>query len=553
MNYYNDILKSIKRVLIYLRKSREDYEYEKKSQDYDTLARHRARLISILNDMGLKISEEDIYEEVVSGDSISERPVVQEVLLAIEKEYDAVAIIDVQRLTRGGYTDQGRIIDTFKYTNTLIITPDKIFDLNNKADEEYFADKLNFSRKEYDHIKKRLNDGRKDSVKEGKFIGSRCAYGYKRVKLEFEKGYSLEIVEEQAKILRKMGKMILEGKGTFAIATYLNNLGIKTEYNCEWAKNGIRELLRNWELAGYVKWQERKTVRVFENGKLITKIIRQKLPACFNGETVDEKDLQEGEYLICKGKHKGIFTYEEFKKIQEKLDACSTKYVPTDLSLKNPLAGILVCAKCNLVMARREGTATYWTPRKDKTGTKHIYPAKPIVSCSNKKRCGTVTHTLSYIENLIIEALTEWLVENKKVIKEYNKNSANLFNEELNKINILNNEIEKEEIKLERIMDLLEDGTYTKELYNKRSTPIQDNIKKLKQNIKDIEKNSEQVKMDKVRTLIPKIEKCIKLYPKLEDVKQKNDLLHTVLEKVLYTKTKSRNDSDLQLDIYPKL
>ena len=49
MYYYSELIKNLKNVAIYLRKSREDVEYEKKSNDYDTLLRHRMRLLSYAN------------------------------------------------------------------------------------------------------------------------------------------------------------------------------------------------------------------------------------------------------------------------------------------------------------------------------------------------------------------------------------------------------------------------------------------------------------------------------------------------------------------------
>ena len=70
MYYYSELIKNLKNVAIYLRKSREDVEYEKKSNDYDTLLRHRMRLLSYANELNLKIDSKNIYEEVVSGDSI---------------------------------------------------------------------------------------------------------------------------------------------------------------------------------------------------------------------------------------------------------------------------------------------------------------------------------------------------------------------------------------------------------------------------------------------------------------------------------------------------
>ena len=45
---------------MYLRKSREDVEYERKSNDYDTLERHKKRLLSYAREINIEIDL--IYE-----------------------------------------------------------------------------------------------------------------------------------------------------------------------------------------------------------------------------------------------------------------------------------------------------------------------------------------------------------------------------------------------------------------------------------------------------------------------------------------------------------
>ena len=65
---------------IYLRKSRKDLE----NQDYDVLKRHRKILLDFAKSKRITIHEEDIYEEVVSGETIQDRPIIQNLLKKIE-------------------------------------------------------------------------------------------------------------------------------------------------------------------------------------------------------------------------------------------------------------------------------------------------------------------------------------------------------------------------------------------------------------------------------------------------------------------------------------
>ena len=100
---------------IYLRKSRKDLELEK-SENYDTLTRHRNTLLELAHKMSLTIGK--IYEEVVSGDSIAARPEMQQLLNDVaEGIWEGVLVMEIERLARGDTSDQGIVARTFTYTD----------------------------------------------------------------------------------------------------------------------------------------------------------------------------------------------------------------------------------------------------------------------------------------------------------------------------------------------------------------------------------------------------------------------------------------------------
>lgn len=89
----------------------------------DTLRRHKAALTAYAERYGYQVEPEDIYEEVVSGESLFSRPQMLRLLESVSAgKYEAVLCMDMQRLGRGGMYDQGFILDTFKSTETLIVT-----------------------------------------------------------------------------------------------------------------------------------------------------------------------------------------------------------------------------------------------------------------------------------------------------------------------------------------------------------------------------------------------------------------------------------------------
>ena len=185
---------------IYLRKSRKDLDAEALGEG-ETLSRHLAILKALAQRMELNVVR--VYAEVVSGESIDARPQMQELLRDVESGiYDGVLVVEVERLARGDTSDQGRVAKTFKFSDTLIITPSKTYDPNNEYDEEYFEFGLFMSRREYKTIRRRLTAGHAASCREGKYTGNVPPYGYARKKLPKEKGWTLEIIPEQARAVR---------------------------------------------------------------------------------------------------------------------------------------------------------------------------------------------------------------------------------------------------------------------------------------------------------------------------------------------------------------
>lgn len=223
---------------LYLRKSRIDLEAEANGQG-DTLARHRAALLKLAQKRGFNIT--GCYEEVRSGESIAARPEMQRLLNDVEDgRWAGVLVMEVERLARGNTTDQGIVADTFKYSDTKIVTPNKIYDPGDEFDEEYFEFGLFMSRREYKTINRRLQRGRRASLSEGKYIAGKATYGYERYKLSGEKGYSLRIIPEQAEIVRQIynwyvnGELLPDGTlrplGSYTIAKRLDARGIPSPH-----------------------------------------------------------------------------------------------------------------------------------------------------------------------------------------------------------------------------------------------------------------------------------------------------------------------------------
>ena len=261
---------------IYLRKSRADAEAELLGEG-ETLARHEKTLLALAKKLKLPITK--IYKEILSGETIAGRPVMQQLLQDVEAGiWQGVLVMEVERLGRGNTLDQGIILNAFKYSSTKIITPMKSYDPNDEFDEEYFEFSQFMSRREYKTILRRMQRGREASVKEGKFAGSIAPFGYRRVKLPQEKGFTLEIEDAEAAAVKLAYELYAYGDpqpdGTFAdigratIAKRLDQMGIRNRKGGTWATASVTRMLQNPVYIGKVHWNRRPEKKHTENGKI---------------------------------------------------------------------------------------------------------------------------------------------------------------------------------------------------------------------------------------------------------------------------------------------
>lgn len=509
---------------IYLRKSREDIEAEKYGEG-ETLARHEKILTTLAEKRKLHISK--IYREVVSGETISERKEMQKLLRDVENEkWTGVLVVEVERLARGDTADQGQVSKAFKYSHTKIITPVKTYDPDNEFDEEYFEFGLFMSRREYKTINRRLQRGRELSVSEGKFVGNIAPFGYDRVNLENAKGYTLSINQDEAPIVREIFRLYTFENATInSITKQLNKLNLKPRIANEWSISSVKDILSNPTYIGKIVWNRRKQKKKTKNGHLIISRPRNQ------------------DYLIYDGLHEPIIDNKTWELVQEKRKQNAPK-IKHNNTIQNPLVGLIFCEKCGKPMQRRPYTQA------DK-------PA--ILMCSNSK-CDNISSKLYVVEDKIIDALKIWLKNYKVHYSE--KNNLNSDNNKIieNSVSTTKRELEKENAKLNKIYEFLENGIYNNDEFISRSKAIKDNIQFLENKLEKynsiLQKNVEIQNQKKI--IIPKLENIIDLYYNLKTAEDKNILLKSIISKVTYLKTEKaiKKDSDptnFELHIYPKI
>lgn len=521
---------------MYLRKSRADLEAEAHGEG-ETLLRHERTLTeyAIKN----KLSVTKIHREIVSGETIASRPVMQQLLNEVEQGiWSGVLVMEVERLARGDTIDQGLVAQTFKYSDTKIITPMKIYDPNNEFDEEYFEFGLFMSRREYKTTKRRLRNGIDASSKEGKWVFNKEPFGYKRKKLENEKGFTLDVLPDEAAIVKMIYELYTIGEeqedgsikrlGSTLIANKLNALNIPSSENKEWIPAVILDILKNPVYMGKIRRNYKPEVKKMQDGTVTKKRLRN---------TSDK-------WQLYKGLHSAIVDEDLFYRTQELLEQNKPKPIPGNRSIKNPLAGLIICGCCGAKMVRR--------PYPNRTPDAVICP---------KSGCKNISSYLSFVENRILVSLQQWLTEYKLQLSIENKQLASNTEIEVKKqaVKKLEDEMSGLTKQLNNIHDFLEQGVYSTETFMERAKMINEKIndatKKLKAATKSLEEDNKTYKS--IVEFIPKVEHVLAVYDSVEDPEVKNALLDEVVSKAVYTKTKrvgkDKNFDDFELIVYPKI
>lgn len=401
-------------VLDYLRKSRTDdptLTVEEVLQKHETILDEWAE-----KNIGGKVPEENKYREIVSGETIDDRPEIQKILKRIESpKIKAIKVVEVQRLSRGDLEDAGRLIKLLRYTNTYVITPPKTYDLRDEYDRDAFERELKRGNEFLEYQKKIMNRGRLLSVQQGNFIGSIAPYGYRKtVVMEGKKKcHTLEIYEEEAQIVRMIFDWYVnEDLGRVTIARRLNDLGIKTRKGGLWAQDTIKTVLENEHYIGKVRWNWRKTVQIVEDGD-----IRKVRPK-----------TEVGEYLVFDGKQDPIVTDEIFAAAREKQGRNHRAKPGT--KVRNPLAGLLFC-QCGRAMSLR---------------TYKAHNAPPRLLCDNQAYCKTSSCLYSEIIDRVRQILEECIEDFEMRIENNNEDSQKLHADLIKRLEAKREELNKKEI-----------------------------------------------------------------------------------------------------------
>ncbi|PFW95205.1 recombinase family protein [Bacillus pseudomycoides] len=225
---------NIKNVAIYLRLSRDE---ENKGIE-SILENHRNKLTELCQQNKWKY---EIFQEIASSRTIELREQLTDMLERVKQNlYDAVVVMDVDRLSRNEF-DASQIFKILSDSNTVIVTPTKIYDWSRDEDNLLLGIQSLVAAQEYKQIKKRMTAGKRSASEKGLWVHGIPPLGYDK-----DLATRKLVPNEDAKHVQFIFNSIVNhGKTVSDVYHELNMMKVKTRTNSTFAFNSVVRIVNN--------------------------------------------------------------------------------------------------------------------------------------------------------------------------------------------------------------------------------------------------------------------------------------------------------------------
>lgn len=484
---------------IYLRKSRGDIECD--------LEQHRLILRELCKKLGIRSYNE--YAEIGTSNSIEDRPKFTEMLQDVKRGlFDAVLVIDIDRLGRGNDEDWGKIERILQENEVIIITPEKTYDWENENDGLMLDTKKYLAKIEYRGIVTRFRRGKTARAKLGHWSNGKPPYPY----LYDRETRTIVVDENKRKVYRYMVEKALEGYSADEIAWDLNRQGHKSPGGKHWSNVAVYRLLCSEIHLGKIVY-----------GK--TRGSGHK-----NKKTRPLKKLPKSDWIVVDGFHKSLKTQAEHEKILELI--AKRKIIPKAARRGAfTLSGLVHCGKCG-----RSMQFTY----------NGVSDVEYVKKCQHSDPFGNRCGNRGVNTKVIVDAIFTELKKYEDQIRSTNCSPSNETEMLQNAINNKRNAI----IKHQRAMDILqeqrEDGEISKERFIERKEVRETNLANLRQEIAELTKRCTLRENMSNAQRLKTIEEVSVQWSKLDSKEEKNRLLKTILDRIDY----ERNGDDIHIKVH---
>lgn len=457
---------------LYLRRSRENKEE-------DTLTTMRDKLVRLCESNGWGY---DLYEDIESGEFYEERHELVRMLSNIE-QYDAIVCDAVDRLGRDD-EENAKIRKQLWLHDVKVITPNKVYDFEEAADEFMFGLESMFAKWELKKTKGRLKSGKVERFRSGQYSVGKPALGY-RIDPATK---TLKVYESEAEVVRYIFELSANGYGARTVSDELQTRGYRTQ-----------------------------TGRAFP----ISHILAIQKNRTYIGETsMNVRDKRGNVSEVITGTCPPIVDTSLFLKVQDELDRRNLNRNHTRLRVKSCLQGIVKCAKCGQRMRTIENQ-----------GYTHLGSCHTI---NNGVRCKNGGIKISILERAIIDLLQTFRIALSEALTHLEGVSAQDVKQALTRdLTAYNERLQAIDKDMDRIVDLALEGLVSKDKLRQRKDKLEAEAKTLTLKIRDTQNQlndlSTQTRIDRIKAQLDTID-----HFKDIDVQSQNTFLKSIINRILY-------------------
>lgn len=417
-------------------------------------------------------------DEGISGTNTKKREGFNRMVAdALDGKIDLILTKSISRFARNT-VDTLTTVRRLKEKNVEVyFEKENIYTLDAKG-EVMITIMSSLAQEESRSISENVTWGKRRSMEEGKVT---LAYKYF---LGYKKGDDgiLEIVEEEAQIVRKIYQMFLDGKTVRTIADYLTGQGIPTPRGKEkWPVSTIISILTNEKYKGDALLQKTYTA------DFLTK--------------KSKKNHGEVPQYYIKNSHPAIIDPATFDLVQQEMERRRPNR--RQLHKSSPFNAKIICGECGGYYGRK-----VWH-----SNSKH---RKQIWRCNHKYEaetmCSTPNLDESAIETAFVEAFNQMLGDKEQYIARFEEMLPLLAD-----TTKLEAQMTEAQTKHDGLMDNLrrymEENTrqiQDQEEYNRRFSELDAECKKAEEEIKAIQKEllSQSGRKEQIRRCLDKLRKC---------------------------------------------
>lgn len=354
--------KEIYHAALYLRLSRDD---EDKTES-DSIHNQRELLKSYIESHpDIKLYGE--YSDDGYTGTNFDRPGFQKMMDLVQKNViDCIIVKDLSRLGRN-YIETGRYIDQiFPMLGVRFISINDNYDSARESNEAYeiiipFKNLINdaYCRDISMKVRSQLDTKRKN----GKFVGSFAAYGYKKDPNDVNK---LIVDDKAAEVVKMIFNLRLDGYSPGRIADKLNKMGIASPL--QYKRSSGTNFVCSYLSSDNPKWHHGNVKNVLTN-EIYIGVLAQGKKRKVNYKVKKLQSVDEKDWIKVEGVVEPIISKEIFDRVQY-IDQFDMRTAPEKETV-DLFSGLVKCADCGQNMIRH---VTH-TGRKD-----HIY-----YECSSTK------------------------------------------------------------------------------------------------------------------------------------------------------------------------